>query len=105
MFLNDQEAREVIGFYAVWACLICLITLLIRPFISMKQMVRDFAITFLFSFLCGLVLEYFDMPVPVKCGISGTVGMFAIFLYEIAIKLLKNVEQNPAKYLSKLKRK
>ena len=103
--VSDQEVKEAIKFYSTWASFICLITLLIRPFISVKQVIRDSIITFLFSFLCGLVLEYFDMPVPVKCGISGIVGMFAIFLYEIAIKILKKVEENPTRYIKKWKDK
>lgn len=71
----------------------------------MKQVIRDSVITFLFSFLCGLLLEYFDFSIPFKCGISGVVGLFAIFIYDILIKLLSQVEKNPIQYIKNWRKK
>lgn len=101
----DPQVKETLSFYAIWAAIIGLVTLLIRPFISVRQLIRDSVITFLVSFLCGLVIENFDVSIPFKCGISGIAGLFAIFIYNIIVKLLTQVEEDPMHYLGELKHK
>lgn len=101
----DPQVRETLSFYAIWAAIIGLVTLLIRPFISVRQLIRDSIITFLVSFLCGLVIENFDFSIPFKCGISGIAGLFAIFIYNILVRLLIEVEKDPLHYLEKWKDK
>lgn len=101
----DPEVKDTLYFYAIWSGLTSLITILIRPFISLKQILRDLAITFLVSFLCGLLLEHLDISVPFKCGISGTAGLFGVFIYNIIVKILKEVEKDPIHYIEEIKKK
>lgn len=91
----DPQVKETLSFYAIWGGIIGMLTILIRPFVSIRQVIRETIITFLFSFLCGLLLEYFDFGIPLKCGISGVIGLFATLIYEIFIKLLTQVKENP----------
>ena len=100
---NEEEVKEVISFYALWATMIGVITIAIRPFINIKQLIRDTVITFLVSFFCGLLLEYLNIPVPVKCGLSGVAGLFALFIYGIIVKFLEKVEEDPLKVIKEIK--
>ena len=101
--MNNQEPHEVIEFYALWSGMMTFLTIILRPFISVKQILRDCIITFLVSFFCGLCLEYFDIPVPVKCGISGIMGLFAILIYGIIVKILTKVKEDPKTIIDTLK--
>ena len=94
-----ERIKDVIGTYGLWGVFLGVITILIKPFISVKQTIRDMVITFLISMLSGLLLEYFDVPIPVKYGVSGVCGLFAVRLYMIADSLLKQVEQNPFDFI------
>lgn len=53
--------------------------------------------------LCGLLLEYWEIPYAVKVGISGTCGLFAVKIYEVIESLLTNIKENPEKVIDKLK--
>ena len=99
----DQEAHEVIKFYALWSGMMTFLTIILRPFISVKQIIRDCIITFLVSFFCGLCLEYFEIPVPVKCGISGIMGLFAILIYGIIVRILTKVKEDPKTIIDTIK--
>ena len=101
--MNNQEANEIIKFYALWSGMLTVLTIMLRPFISVKQILRDCIITFLVSFLCGLCMEYFDIPVPVKCGLSGIAGLFAILIYGIIVGLLTKVRENPKEVIETIK--
>lgn len=101
--MNNQEPHEVIEFYALWSGMMTFLTIILRPFVSVKQIIRDCIITFLVSFFCGLCLEYFDIPVPVKCGISGIMGLFAILIYGIIVKILTKVKEDPKTIIDTLK--
>ena len=101
--MDNQEAHEVIKFYALWSGMMTFLTIMLRPFISVKQILRDCIITFLVSFLCGLCLDYFEIPVPVKCGLSGIAGLFAILIYGIIIRLLTKVKENPTEIIKTIK--
>ena len=72
-----------------------IITVLIKPFVSWKRAIRDIILSFIFSMLCGLLLEYWEIPYAVKVGISGTCGLFAVRIYEIINIFFSKVEQHP----------
>lgn len=91
-----ERIKDIIGTYSLWGVFLGFITLLIKPFISIRQSLRDVVITFIVSMLSGLLVEFMDIPVPVKYGISGVCGLFAVRLYMIADTVLKKAEQNPA---------
>lgn len=100
-----EKIKEVIASYSWWGLFIGIVTLMIKPFISVRQSLRDMLITFIVSMLCGLMAEYMDIPVPVKYGISGVCGLFAVRLYMIADSLLKKAEQDPLHFLNTIKNK
>jgi hypothetical protein len=99
-----ERVKEIIFGYGVWGLFMALITILIKPFISIKQSLRDILITFLVSMLSGLLVEYMDIPTPVKYGLSGVCGLFAVRLYDIADTLLKSAGQDPLRFLSHFKK-
>lgn len=101
--MDNQEAHEVMKFYALWSGSMTVLTIMLRPFISVKQILRDSIITFLVSFFCGLCLDYFEIPTPVKCGLSGIAGLFAILIYGIIVKLLTKVKENPDEIIETIK--
>ena len=100
-----EKIKEVIANYSWWGFFIGIVTLLIKPFISIRQSLRDMLITFIVSMLCGLMAEYMDIPVPVKYGISGVCGLFAVRLYMIADSLLKKAEQDPLHFFNAMNNK
>lgn len=100
-----EKIKEIIANYSWWGLFIGVVTLLIKPFISIRQSLRDMLITFIVSMLCGLMTEYMDIPIPVKYGISGVCGLFAVRLYMIADALLKKAGEDPLRFLQNLKDK
>jgi len=90
-----EKIKEILSGYSLWGMFIGLITILIKPFISVRQSIRDMLITFIVSMLCGLLAEYMDIPTPVKYGISGVVGLFAVRIYMITDSLLKSAQTDP----------
>lgn len=98
-----KELRDVILDYSIIGGTMAILTAIIKPFICWKKTIRDSAISFLFSMLCGLLLEYWDIPYAVKVGLSGTVGLFAVRIYAILESVLKKVEENPEQIIDKIK--
>lgn len=98
-----REFKDTIIDYTLIGGTMAILSALIKPFVSIKETIRDSAITFIVSLLCGLLIEYWDMPVPVKYGICGVAGLFGVRIYGICEKLLKKVEENPEEILDKLK--
>lgn len=94
-----ERIKDVMATYGLWGAFLGFITILIKPFISIKQTLRDMVITFLISMLSGLLLEYFNVPTPVKYGVSGVCGLFAVRLYMIADSLLRQVEKDPLNFI------
>lgn len=74
----------------------------IRPYVSIKQKIRDILLTFTFSMLAGLLLEYWAIPFGVKAGISGVCGLFGIWLYELVVAILQYARRHPEEVLKKL---
>lgn len=93
--MMTDKTNEVLAFHAIWATAIGVMTMAVRPFISFRTALRNTVITFMVSFLTGLIMEYYDIFVPVKCGISGIAGLFAVSLYNIISKVLTTVEKDP----------
>jgi hypothetical protein len=46
-----------------------------------------------------------DIPMPVKYGISGVCGLFAVRLYMIADTVLKTAQNDPFHFLNTIKGK
>lgn len=100
-----KDIGDTLKDYAIVGTCIGGVSVLIKPFISIKQTIRDSVISFIFSMLTGLLLEYIDIPYGVKVGLSGTVGLFAVRIYMIIESILKKVEENPEIVMDKIKDK
>lgn len=98
-----KTIKDVVSDYAIIGGVMALLTTLIRPFITVKDTLRDCTITFLISMGCGLLMEYWEIPLAVKYGVAGMGGLFAVRIYSIFDKTLKRVEENPEKILDKIK--
>ena len=100
-----ERVKDILTHYGLWGTFIGFITILIKPFISIRQSLRDMLITFIVSMLCGLLIEYIDIPIPVKYGISGVCGLFAVRIYMIADTILKTAEKDPFHFIDIIKQK
>jgi hypothetical protein len=100
-----KDIGDTLKDYAIVGTCIGGVSVLIKPFISIKQTIRDAVISFIFSMLTGLLLEYIDIPYGVKVGLSGTFGLFAVRIYMIIESILKKVEENPEIVMDKIKDK
>lgn len=100
-----EKVKDIITDYGLWGIFVSIITVLIKPFISIKQTLRDILITFIVSMLCGLLVEYMDIPMPVKYGLSGVCGLFGVRLYMIADSLLKSAQTDPLRIVDIIKGK
>lgn len=78
------------------------VVVLIRPFTSFKQKLRDIVLTFTFSMLAGLLLEYWAIPFGVKAGIAGVCGLFGIWVYELLVSVLQYLHKHPDEIIKKL---
>lgn len=99
-----KDIGDILKDYAIVGACIGGISVIIKPFVSFRQTIRDAAIAFIFSMLSGLLLEYVHIPYSVKVGLSGTVGLFAVRIYMIIESVLKKVEQNPDIVIDKIKK-
>lgn len=99
-----RDIRELLFDYGLIGLTMGVMTMIIRPFISVRQTVKECLITFIFSMLAGLLLEYWEIPYAVKAGIAGVCGFFAVRLYGIAISFLSKVEENPDIIIDKVKK-
>lgn len=100
-----DEVREAVKEYASIGAVMVLFTTLVRPFISIKQSIRDSVIVFVFTIFAGVTLEGFDISPYFKLGFSGCVGFWAVRIYEILKAVFTKVEQNPDIILNKIERK
>lgn len=97
-----KSLKEVALDFGTIGIIMSFVVAFVRPFVSIKQKVRDIILTFTFSMLAGLLLEYWTIPFGVKAGISGVCGLFGIWLYELIIAMLQYLRKNPEEVLKKL---
>ncbi len=90
-----KTIKEVAIDFGVIGLIMSIVVAFVRPFTSLKQKVRDVMLTFTFSMLAGLLLEYWAIPFAVKAGISGVCGLFGIWLYELIVAVLQHLQQHP----------
>lgn len=100
-----RDIYETVKDYSIIGGIMAIATAIIRPFVSIRETIRNALIVFVFSTLSGLLVEYFSIPNPVKYGISGTFGFFAVSLYWIIDSILKKVEKNPDIIINQIKDK
>lgn len=98
-----EKIKDIFTNYSIWGIFIGAITIIIRPFISIRQSLRDMIITFIVSMLSGLMAEYMDIPMPVKYGISGVCGLFAVRIYMIVDTILKTAQKDPLHFFNNIR--
>ena len=98
-----RDIKEVVTDYAIIGGTMAVLTAIIKPFVCWKKTIRDLVLSFIGSMLCGLLLEYWEIPYAVKVGISGTCGLFAVKIYEVIESILQRLKENPEKVIDKLK--
>ena len=98
-----RDIKEVVADYAIIGGTMAVLTAIIKPFVCWKKTIRDLVLSFLGSMLCGLLLEYWEMPTAVKVGISGTWGLFAVKIYEVVESILQRIKEYPDKIIDKIK--
>ena len=103
--LMIRDIKDIIVNYSIVGIVIALLTMLVRPFVCIKQTIRDAVIVFVFTVLTGLLLENWKdvLEESVRTGISGVCGFFAVRIYEIIIALLDKAKENPESIFSKFK--
>ena len=99
-----RDIEDIIQDYVIIGGTMGVITVLVKPFVSWKKTIRDIILSFVCSMLCGLLLEYWQIPYAVKVGISGTCGLFAVRIYEIINILFTKVEQHPEQILRRFRK-
>lgn len=100
-----KDIGDTLKDYAVIGGFIGGMSVIIKPFVSIRQTLREVAITFVISMTTGLLLEYVNIPSGVKFGIAGIAGLFAVRIYMIIESILKKVEENPEIVMDKIKDK
>ena len=98
-----RDIKEVVTDYAIIGGTMAVLTATIKPFVCIRTTLRDLVLSFLGSMLCGLLLEYWEIPYAVKVGISGTCGLFAVKIYEVIESILQRIKENPDEIIDKLK--
>ena len=98
----QEEVKELIEEYSGIGVVMVLFTTVIRPFVSIKQTIRDSAIVFIFTILAGVTLEGLEISPYFKLGFSGCIGFWAVRLYEIGVAICKHLKENPEKVIAKL---
>lgn len=98
-----RDTKEIIANYSIIGLVIGVFTMIVRPFISLKQLLRDTTIVFVFTVLTGLLLEHWHdfIAEPVRTGISGVIGFFAVKLYEVITAMLCKIEKDPSILINK----
>lgn len=97
-----NDMKEALINYSIIGVVMSVFTIIIKPFVSWKDTVRNAALTFIFSMLGGLCLEYMnDIPPSVRCGLAGLCGFFAVQINDIILSVLKKVEEEPERLIKK----
>lgn len=97
-----RDIKEIVSDYAIIGGTMAILTAVIKPFICWKKTISDLILSFVGSMLCGLLLEYWEIPYAVKVGISGMCGLFAVKIYEVIESVLQRIKENPDKILNKM---
>lgn len=101
-----ETTKEVIKNYSALGAILGLLTMIVRPFVSVKETIRNMVIVYVFTVLGGLLLDNWadTFSESTRYGISGVLGYYAVRLYEISIVILENIKKNPEKAIRKIKR-
>jgi len=94
MLSNFKEAIEN---YSIIGLIIAVLTAIIRPYNGVLQTIREGLIVFIFSVLSGLILENWSeiFSEPMRYGLSGLVGFFAVKIYAIVCSVFKHLQEHP----------
>lgn len=97
-----RDVKEVLIDYSIIGGTMAMLTAIIKPFVCWKKTIKDSVLVFTFSLLCGLLIQYWEIPDAVKFGVSGVCGYFAVRINEVIETMLVRAKENPEKIISKL---
>lgn len=101
-----EETKEIIKNYSIMGAILGALIMLIRPFVSVKETIRNLAIVYCFTVLAGLVLDNWKdvFSESTRYGMSGVLGYYAVRFYEISIVILDNVKKHPERLIRRIKK-
>ncbi len=102
----QHETKEIIVNYGVIGSFVSVFATIIRPYVSIKNTLRDSSIILSFAIVSGLLLENWadTLNESVRTGLSALVSFYAVRLYEISIVVLGKVKENPNIIIDKVKK-
>lgn len=102
-----ETTKEIIKNYSALGAILGILTMLVRPFVSVKETVRNMVIVYCFTVLAGLLLDNWQdvFSESTRYGISGVLGYYAVRIYEISVVILDNVKKNPEKAIKRVYKK
>lgn len=92
-----RDTKDIVINYSLIGMVIGVFTMIVRPFISFKQTVRDTIIVFVFTILSGLLLENWHdfFNESVRMGMAGVLGFYAVRIYEVSIAIFSELKNHP----------
>lgn len=92
-----HDFKEAIENYSIIGLIIAVLTAIIRPYNGLMQTLREGLIVVIFNVLSGLILENWSdiFSEPMRYGISGLVGFFAVKIYLIVCSVSKRLQEHP----------
>lgn len=90
-----KEIKDILIDYSIVGVFMAMMTSILRPFVNIRTTITNGILTYLFATCSGLLLEYFDLPIAVKYGLSGMASFYALQINDIIKAYLKKVENNP----------
>lgn len=100
-----ENIKEVLKGYSIIGVVMAAFMLAIKPYVNIRQTIRDTAIVFLFTVFSGMMLENFIMSEYLKLGLSGCFGFWSVEIYKICLSVFSHVEKHPEIVIEKLSRK
>lgn len=99
-----RDIKDILVDYSIIGGTMAILTALIKPFVCWKKTLKDSILVFTFSLLCGLLIQYWEIPEAVKFGVSGVCGYFAVRINEVIESMLVKMKENPDKVIDNLKK-
>lgn len=97
-----KDIKEILIDYSIIGGTMAILTAIIKPFICWRKTIKDSVLVFTFSLLCGLIIQYWEIPESVKFGVSGVCGYYAVKISEVIETILTKAKNKPDEILNRL---
>lgn len=99
-----KDIKEILIDYSIIGGTMAILTAIIKPFVCWKKTIKDSVLVFTFSLLCGLIIQYWEIPESVKFGVSGVCGYYAVKISEVIETILTRVKNKPEDILNNIRK-